>query len=353
MINKTKQHRILLTGNMHISNPPYYEFEGKLTYDTDISEEDDHAKGCYVADYDIRFQILYLDEPLIFQRVIRVDVSRYHDIEQMLKRATLLAFKNYCYDWYFENNDLPDPDTMTKRELNIVGLTNHHTFEKLWHHACSFLVTDKKISIYNGAEEEYNISLSENNDRQIATYFQNIFTEDKSDFSDLLEALWNLPDYFKENYLESEQRQEAVRRLRILGVSEEEIEDFETNGIIPVVEDSPNEIRHGKAAEFHGMFYMRQNDSFVPLVCSALYGNLPYLIFDSRGVIPMVAILYVEDKREDTVSYQMEFKENRDELVLTALGAAGGKYGTAMASNCTEYGSIVVKLTKNGPERIG
>lgn len=52
MKNKTEQHRILLIGSIRINNPQYFEFEGELTYDTDISEGGDDCQyypPCYMC----------------------------------------------------------------------------------------------------------------------------------------------------------------------------------------------------------------------------------------------------------------------------------------------------------------
>ena len=158
MKKPNNQLRVKIIGNIHIDHSPYFEFDGTLTYDTDWMDEDPKSDE-YMAEYKFRFHPLSTEEDMEFQKVIKVDISRFYRAKDMIKRATFLAFRNDCYEYYLTDVVCheDDIDLRNNRVINIVGLTNHHTIEKLWKHALYSLISDEESIIYDGEVEKYRI----------------------------------------------------------------------------------------------------------------------------------------------------------------------------------------------------
>ncbi len=169
---------------------------------------------------------------------------------------------------------------------------------------------------------------------------------DVGNFEYYVLVLVTLPEFFRKYNSEEWQRKEAVRRLRFLGVSEDEIKDFEENGWIPMVEtDGNGNVSRGKNGAGDTFFSNLGWRFYYHNVLKALRGGLPYLLFKSSGAIPMEAYLYIEPLIEERDIYRSEMKEGSQKQIMSAIVFSGW--------SDYEYGSIVVELTKDGPIRTG
>ena len=128
------------------------------------------------------------------------------------------------------------------------------------------------------------------------------------------------------------QIKEAADRLKALGVSEKEIDAFEKKGSIPGVIQFAN----GEVKRISKKVDLR----YAPLK-KAFHGNIPYFVFNTKGAIPMEAYLYVEENSDEKEVIRQEA-----ELVLSAIVFSSDDQDY-------EYGTIEIKLTEDGPIRVG
>ena len=132
-----------------------------------------------------------------------------------------------------------------------------------------------------------------------------------------------------------DQKKEAVERLKLLGVSKAEIEEFEENDAIPCVKQRPD----GSTARK----YCVKPSSKAGIY--AFKNNLPYYMFSAGGAIPMDAYLYVQENPDENEIYRKELTSEEGDLAVSAVVFTdwGNEY---------EFGSIGVKVTEDGPLRV-
>ena len=131
-----------------------------------------------------------------------------------------------------------------------------------------------------------------------------------------------------------EQKKEAVERLKLLGVSEEEIIEYKNNDLIPCV------VQHTDGTT-------ERKSCVKPSTRAGKYAfknNCPYYMFATRGAIPMDAYLYVQENPEENEIYRNELTSEDGELAVSAVVFTdwGNEY---------EFGSIGVKINGDGPVR--
>ncbi len=137
--------------------------------------------------------------------------------------------------------------------------------------------------------------------------------------------------------LQSERKREAAKRLRLLKVPEERIAAFLEDGLLPgVIQSTDGTVRWScKEPESRSSFFKQ-----------AFHGNMPYFFFTGSGAIPMEACLYIEENKDEREMYRQELISQSAELMLSAVVFSADRQDY-------EYGSIAVKLTGNGPVRVG
>ena len=132
-----------------------------------------------------------------------------------------------------------------------------------------------------------------------------------------------------------EQKKEAVERLKLLGASEAEIEEFEENDAIPCVKQYSD----GSTTREYCVKPSSKAGSYV------FKNNLPYYMFSTGGAIPMDAYLYVQENPDENEMYRKELTSEEGDLAVSAIVFTdwGNEY---------EFGAIGVKVTENGPVRV-
>ena len=132
-----------------------------------------------------------------------------------------------------------------------------------------------------------------------------------------------------------EQKKEAVERLKLLGASEAEIEEFEENDAILCVKQRPD----GSTTRKYCVKPASKAGKY------AFKRNLPYYMFSIGGAIPMDAYLYVQENPEENEMYRNELTSEEGDLAVSAIVFTD-------RGNDYEFGTIGVKVTKNGPVRV-
>ncbi|MCR5650302.1 MAG: hypothetical protein K6F86_03905 [Lachnospiraceae bacterium] len=362
--------------NIKLNYSPYFNLECKGQVDCvgDNAGDIDHLdpkKGVYVIS-DSTFVLTGMDDDLGMRRDLHVPLKTeitpkeviYKVVFDALKYFLPLQYENIEYDRSLYGK--ADPDEFV---ASTVGLTYHHSFQKIrltdWFSKHMEYDYEIRVTGENGKEyviKENNIfdpsgmkigefdicRLPVENEKEDELYYDGYHRvcADVHNFRDYLEAIGNIPDFFERYNTEGWQVEEAVKRLRFLGVSEKEIEDFEKKGIIPrVTKNGDGSISRNDYDEFEREcfeFDWRINSSNV---LGRLRGGLPYLCFRSRGAIPMEAYLYVEYLEEERDIYQNELKEGDKKSAISAIVLSG--------YHDYEFGSIEVELTEDGPVRTG
>ena len=261
--------------------------------------------------------------------------------------------------------------------VDTVGFTNYHTFQMISKSEWMYEHTKEQfeVQIMKEAEVIYNLNHQEiygksgnkigewdfgpQRNRKKREPSKDLYYDDRhrvradiDSFSEFIDSMGNIPDFFSAYNTEEWQKQEAVRRLRLLGVSEKEIHEFEEKMLIPKVEiKKDGRIKRSEYSELD-----RELNDFCDWrynsVLESLNGGLPYMKFCNDGVIPMEAWLYVEPFIDEREQYQSELENDSKQLILSAFVFSGMNFFTLKWSE-HEYGSIVIEKTGDGPVRTG
>ncbi|MCR5488205.1 MAG: hypothetical protein K6F35_11910 [Lachnospiraceae bacterium] len=350
---------------------PYFKLEGRGSFSSERSmdrERFDPEFGLYVI-MTCTFHLLVQGEDgEILENEFAIPVNTVSTPEEMMDKAAYLSLKRFLgfvySDW---EGDLEKYDQFF---MNTVALTNYHTFRRIklsgWldHHTdreCEirvwgddgreYMIKDGELLDFSGRKLcEVDVTrLSRGKKKKDDELYYDEYHRVHAgvvNIRDYLEAIGSIPDFFERHNTEDWQFKEAVKRLRFLGVSEKEIEDFENSGIIPRVTQNRDEsISRNDYEEYERKWFARDWRMELTGVLKALRGGIPYLHFKSTGAIPMDAYLYVEYMEEEHALYSNELKEGEKTLVLSAIVFSG--------YDDYEFGSIEVELTGDGPVRIG
>ncbi len=353
--------------HFEVAGSPYFKLQGKGevdnysegSYDVDIL---DPELGIYVRT-DCTFTNLSANKELdiLETRIASLLKSEITPL-QMLQKTVYIALKrflNISYDY------APDPDFV----VGTVGFIYYHSYQKIkssgWlsehmkynyeirmkgEDGIEYTVKEDEILDPSGKKlGEVSIcglirGKTQKDDELYYDEYHRVHA-DVANFRDYLEAIGNIPEFFERYNTERWQIEEAVKRLRFLGVSEKEIKDFEKYGIIPMVtHNGDGSISHSDYEKYERKWFKQDWRFESREVLKCLRGGLPYLRFRSYGAIPMDAYLYVEYLEEERELYSNELKEGEKTLLMSAIVFSGYDY---------EFGSIELELTKDGPIRVG
>ena len=366
--------RIKMYYRLKLDASPHFKIEGRLEYDSD--DENLALRLKEKQSVSIRYRFEYMDCENskwneIFDYDITVKLKNEKLPGEVMRTGLFHALRIFLKRKY--------EDVNSERFLvDTVGFTNYHTFRMISKSEWMRGHTEEQfeVQILKEAEVIYNINNQEiygklgnkigewdfcpQRNRGEREPSQDLYYDgshrvraDIDSYADFLDAIGNIPDFFRTYNTEEWQKQEAVRRLRLLGVSEKEIHEFEEKMLIPTIEmEKDGRIKRSEYSEFerelNDFFH---NWRFEP-VLKSLNGGLPYIKFYNDGKIPMEAWLYVEPLIDDREQYQSELENGSKQLIMSAFVFSGRNIFTSEWSE-HEYGSIVIERTDDGPVRTG
>lgn len=361
---------VKLDGHIRIDYSPYFKLKGQFGSPSEevVFDEKENPKMTAKA-IRMRFELedLLTEERYAWDYTVDIEKcvapwpALIESVFQSLRRILPMQYELW-EDW--------GSGADTNAVAATIGFTNRHTFERIRRSGFFFdgkrVESDYRITVVGDDGSEYWVNdngVYEKDGNKVAGIWyekprekedcpkvlytcrddegQLLFIRSGS-FSDTIRLLSQIPNHYREYTPGYLQKEEAVRRLRFLGVSEEQIAEFEKNGEVPfVTTDFDESIIRSSGT----MAFLYSDRGWY--LDEAYSGLMPYLAFRSGGAIPMVAYLYVEALRSESEIYRSELKEGKKQLIMTAI------VKTLQPPYDCEIGSIVVEMTENGPIRVG
>ncbi len=356
---------------------PHFRLEGTFQFD---STDKDRMK-ILKEDGEVEIRFLYHDLHTDMKHegsyIIKIsdEITPWEVMREGIFFALKCRLQSSYEDWYDEDKSY-DGDRFF---VDTIGYCYYHSFQRIirngWTQEHMQEETQIKITGKDGinyfvknsfiyGEDESNLGTLElypwrpgtrwEARKELYYNWYHHIHADVSSFEEYMEALSGIPEFFRAYHSESWQMKEAAERLRLLGISEKEIRDFEEKKIIPVIESGKNGILRKKfeAGQYKGVGKGGWSYSMeYPLKC--LKGGIPYLLFRDKGEIPMYAFLYVEPLISEAQFYRSELKKKKKRLTVSAI-VFTTYYENLFEKSCQyEYGSIVIEKTSDGPIRVG
>lgn len=372
-----KEDQVKIHATYRLEAAPHFTIEGTMDLDTGEADCFRPLKEDRLAEIRVLYQDLHTENKM--ERDFRVSVKDAISTQDVIQSGIYQALRFFLPQSY-EDAAYTGTDPSADRFLvDTIGYCYHHSFRKMirsdWAREHStvdtqievtgkngegYRITERSIlgadgrvlgdhrifPFHTGAGREARRELGYAGDHQVAA--------DVRSFEEYLEALRAIPGFYRTYHSECWQVEEAVRRLRILGISEKEIRDFKEKKIIPVIETEKGSIRRKQFRA--GSELLNKTviwSSSVRYLLDSLGGGIPYLLFRDKGEIPMYAFLYVEPLIREEEHYRAEIPEGAERFVLSSIVFMIREEDRITGTCDYEYGSIVVERTGDGPVRVG